>query len=807
MPYRFVRHRLLILFLIVVLAAAALMPALVGAQVPTIDYDTDNDRFIEISNLAQFNAVRWDLNGDGAVSDDSATADVDEATDYAAVFPTPATGMGCPSDSRGCEGYELEVDLDFDTNGSGDADSGDTYWNDGAGWTPIAPFAEFSDPSYESQLYGNGHSISNLYSTTGGLFGWTGSESVFENLALLNVNIHGTGSVGALVDVSGADIAGVYVQGVVSATATATATAGMIVGYNGGWIRGSYVAGSVSGTSNVGGLVGYFEVGEIVASYSTASVSAAGASGSWRLGGLVGVQASGATVTNSYWDKDTSGLGAQLNGGTGPVTDIGVVKSSAELQLPTGYSGIYADWDDLDADGTADTDTLWQFGANSQYPYLHWQATAPPAQPLKNDYDLDNDGLIEIDSLHQLHAIRWDLDGNGQVDDVDDIGGFYMVFPDPQGDLGCDVVACAGYELTTDLDFDSDNDGSVTASDDFFANFPWADSGAAAFTTTIANVFEGDGWVPIGYSLRGYGGVLDGGGHVIRNLYIDAEAQYMGLFGSLKAGAVVRNLGLLEADLDNTRANSAWTSGLVGQNSGDIIAVSFDGSVNSVNTSGVTGAGGVAGENVGRIIASYSTGDIATTDGPIGGLAGQNDTQVIASYSTASVTATPADATKSHPGGLIGLADTGSGKTPTATNSYFDTGASGQTTSAGGDGKTARELQTPTGYAGWDDIDMDGDPATVDENDFWRFGLPGQYPVLWWEAAEVEAGTTDYDSDNDGLIEVGSLAQLDAMRWDLNGDGAADTNDGVVPHGAAYPPSRAWAAPTPALSLAVRATS
>ena len=395
--------------------------------------------------------------------------------------------------------------------------------------------------------------------------------------------------------------------------------------------------------------------------------------------------------------------------------------------------------------------------------------------------------------MHQLHAIRWDLDGDGQADDVDDIGDFYMAFPDPQGDLGCDVVACAGYELTTDLDFDSNNDGSVTAADDFFAEFPW-DPGTdnTAFTTTIPSVFDGDGWVPIGYSLGGYGGVLDGGGHVIRNLYISADAQYVGLFGSLKAGAVVRNLGLLEADVESTKADAAWAGGVVGQNSdGDIIAVRFDGSVNRVNTSGVTGAGGVAGENVGRIIASYSTGDIATTDGPIGGLAGQNDTQVIASYSTASVTATPADATRSHPGGLIGLADPGATKNPTATNSYFDTNTSGQTSSAGGEPKTARELQAPTGYAGiyadWDDIDLDGDPDTVDENDFWRFGLPGQYPVLWWEAAEVEAGTTDYDSDNDGLIEVGSLAQLDAMRWDLNGDGAADTNEGVVPHGAAYP--------------------
>ncbi|MDE2687059.1 MAG: hypothetical protein OXI16_06105 [Chloroflexota bacterium] len=29
------------------------------------------------------------------------------------------------------------------------------------------------------------------------------------------------------------------------------------------------------------------------------------------------------------------------------------------------------------------------------------------------DYDADDDGLIEIEWLEQLDAVRWDLDGNG----------------------------------------------------------------------------------------------------------------------------------------------------------------------------------------------------------------------------------------------------------------------------------------------------------------------------------------------------------------------------------------------------------
>ena len=33
---------------------------------------------------------------------------------------------------------------------------------------------------------------------------------------------------------------------------------------------------------------------------------------------------------------------------------------------------------------------------------------------------------------------------------------------------------------------------------------------------------------------------------------------------------------------------------------------------------------------------------------------------------------------------------------------------------------------------------------------------------------------TDYDTDNDGLIDIDSAAKLNAIRWDLNGDGTAD---------------------------------
>ena len=108
----------------------------------TTDYDTNDNGLIEIRTLAQLNAIRWDLDGNGDPVNASATA-------YGNAFPNrdtnAATRMGCPetdtpSDNLAdCTGYELMNDLDFDENGDGQiTQAGDpTYWNSGAGWQPI----------------------------------------------------------------------------------------------------------------------------------------------------------------------------------------------------------------------------------------------------------------------------------------------------------------------------------------------------------------------------------------------------------------------------------------------------------------------------------------------------------------------------------------------------------------------------------------------------------------------------------------------------------------------------------------------
>ena len=114
----------------------------------------------------------------------------------------------------------------------------------------------------------------------------------------------------------------------------------------------------MAGDEHVGGLVGG-NGRDIAASYATGPVS-----GGRSVGGLIGrnIRLSGSTgaVTAGYWDSTTS----RRTSGSG-----GLRRTTAQLQAPTGYTGIYSQWNvDLDGDGT--NDSPWHFGTDAQYPAL-----------------------------------------------------------------------------------------------------------------------------------------------------------------------------------------------------------------------------------------------------------------------------------------------------------------------------------------------------------------------------------------------------------------------------------------------------
>ena len=338
----------------------------------TMDYDADADGLIEIANLAQLNAMRWDLDGDG-------TASSGDETTYAAAFPNPRGGTVCPTTVTGvaCTGYELAADLDFDTNGNGRTWSesggtltgdGDEYDNSGMGWEPIGTDAA----RFAAVFRGNGRTIDNLFVNRPGLvglFGSTDATSRLESVGLRNARVAGSGVVGILAGEAHGKVVGCYATG--TAGSPTTPTVGGLVGQLRGEITASYSAAAVDGSDQIGGLVGavvgdFGQTRMVSASYAVGRTSAL-PEGLWA-GGLMGrasplLPESAVSAPDSYYDRATT---------TRTQSARGEALTTAALQSPTGYVGVYRNWNkDLDGDGQMDDP--WNFGTSSQYPKLKWQ--------------------------------------------------------------------------------------------------------------------------------------------------------------------------------------------------------------------------------------------------------------------------------------------------------------------------------------------------------------------------------------------------------------------------------------------------
>lgn len=150
------------------------------------------------------------------------------------------------------------------------------------------------------------------------------------------------------------------------------------------------------------------------------------------------------------------------------------------------------------------------------------------------DADSDSDGLIEIHSIEQLYNIRFQLNGLGRRSYGGDLdrSGCPAIKPD-----GSRSGGCWGYELVTDLDFDSNEDGVIDGSDEY-----------------IDSVY---GWSPIGTE-NYFTGIFEGNGHSIDNL-VSHHPTSAGLFGTTR-NAEIRNIilaGPLAKIGKNSRNNSA----------------------------------------------------------------------------------------------------------------------------------------------------------------------------------------------------------------------------------------------------------
>jgi filamentous hemagglutinin family protein len=214
-------------------------------------------------------------------------------------------------------------------------------------------------------------------------------------------------------------------------------------------------------------------------------------------------------------------------------------------------------------------------------------------------------------------------------------------------------------------------------------------------------------------------GRLDGLGHTITGLTINAQAaNYIGLIGYKQDGSV-SNLGLVGGSVTGNETVGA----LIGITDNSIIQQVFA----STTVSGQNATGGLIGHlwKMSLVQGSYATGNV-TGDLRTGGFAGTVDFGGILqnSYATGTVTgndttgglvgiysqsATPGIIQTSYAsgavtgviktGGLIGETNSNSGAI--TINSYWDTQTTGVATSAGGTGLTTAQLQgtLPTGFS------------------------------------------------------------------------------------------------------------
>ena len=358
-------------------------------------YDADGDGLIGIATLAQLDAMRHDLNGDGRPAAAGAGY-------YGMAFADEDAQQVHCGRRTGCSGYELDNDLDFDTDASGGPSEGDAYWNGGEGWKPIG---DAYNP-FETVFEGNGREIQHLFSdrvwgyegTTVGLFGHIIQPAVIRRVNMTAADVRGNKFVGILLGVNSSTVEGCHASGRVSAVTdyvgglvgssrgtirassamvrVSGSAAGGLVGNNNGNIVGSHAGGEVVGGRFLGGLIGKHYVGTVRASYATGPVSGdqdvGGLIGFWgfalygpeghvvesyatgrvsgdrSVGGLIGRKVTKTVGRQCYADSDTTGQPGGL--------------STAELQSPRDASGPFSNWNELH--------NLWDFGTAAQYPVL-----------------------------------------------------------------------------------------------------------------------------------------------------------------------------------------------------------------------------------------------------------------------------------------------------------------------------------------------------------------------------------------------------------------------------------------------------
>ncbi len=550
---------------------------------------------------------------------------------------------------------------------------------------------------------GAGHTISNLTinlpsTNYVGLFGVIQGTAKIKNVGLIDVNITGgeyTGGLVGYVDQSRVTINNSYVTGEVNGQRFT----GGLIGYSYGLdaiIANSYATVTVTGQSYyIGGLVGFSVSTNIINSYATGAVS-----GSDYVGGLVGENRY-KTITNSYAtgtvnattetthiggfvgrNDDSAGARASINGtnyfvdSDGGVNGIGGDGSCSG----TCTRKILSELATLPSVSSW-TSTNWSFGTTSQLPALKYANDSDAS-------DLECGGDTGVTCGELLPGQPITIPSEIAVNDCASLNNI-------RNNLS------GNYKLTANI------------------------SSASCVTS------------PIGTDTIPFTGTFNGAGYTISNLTINLPStDHVGLFGVIRSGAKVMNVGLLDVNIRGAR----YVGGLVGNNDGSKIINSYATGTVSGNSS-VGGLVGINNHNGSKITNSYATSQVSSpASGSLshhtGGLVGTNleSGNIINSYATGTVSG------NSSVGGLVGGGGESDGVvfgSITGTNYFVDSnGGSNGIGSAGScsgtcSRKTLAELGQLTSTPGWTSTN-------------WNFGESSQLPALKYvndsDTSELECG-------------------------------------------------------------------
>ncbi|MGA9796342.1 MAG: GLUG motif-containing protein [Rhizomicrobium sp.] len=469
-----------------------------------------------------------------------------------------------------------------------------------------------------------------------------------------SVTVTASTNVGGLVGANAGTIYNSWAGGSVSATDTADV--GGLAGFNDGDISQSFATGAVTGgDSYVGGLVGLNEsAGTISQSYSTGV--AKGATGS-DVGGLIGVQLSGGTVTQSYATSAVSG-GEDSNVGGLVGSNEGVVDESYELGTASGASGSHIGGLIGDNAGSAG-------GAIAVYFNNKRNAHGVGA----GNKIASGGGLSRAQMEAASNFAGWTFGSLGSGADwviVDLEGGLNNTEIDsssiPAG--GTTPMLLSEYSTTIT---NAHQLQLITL--DLAATYTLANDIDAGATRNGADVWGSQGFISLGTANDSYfEGTFDGADRTISNLFIDDKSNmFVGFFGA--SNGTISNVSLVDASVHARQGQDnlvgLQVGGLVGANGGEIENASISGSVTASHIiNGNQGVGGLAGTSVaGSIVSSRSSANVrlrgsATSDLAAGGLVGLNTNGLVSeSFSTGSVVVKGMYSTA---GGLVGFNDDGS---------------------------------------------------------------------------------------------------------------------------------------------------